>query len=1473
MREKSKSTIGNPIPKSMTLYHASPKQGIKYIEPHTAMAYNYLGPIVFASPYPAFAGCFGIEWNDTTMRQGTDPDDITKASMWVIDKNTDFTKPCSMYILENDGSFFELTERPHEVVSKRRIKVKREIKFSSYYSMMNTYNIELFDYTTKDQLPLTESTYVKENGRIIMLDGFEISREYGIYVGDVYNPIVELKGMDFKARGRSELLVVDGDKVYIGKNKSGVYGNYSVPGGGWEQGEPHSVSATREAEEEARLSTKNIQYVGKYLTIYDEVKPWLKDKVPEKDWWRAYYTEVYIAEYDHAYKGHIDEVDKDDLIKVGKFYPIKEVRKILNPIHRKALDDYLRNGNSIVKESLNVSSHIPSDIVKFNKELNLYEYGILINGKVHTEDDIDLSQYRTIPVRDFKKYRAGVCWDFVNYEADWFKRHRYEFNTYYIQIDNNADCPSHTFLVFRYNNKSYYFESSWMSHQGIYEFDTDNEAVSYVLKNHTEEFNKGNHPVYAWKYDTNGLDRGLTAIQFMNRIWSNGEEISITSLTESTFIPSDEPTYFYHMVPKGTVLNPGITSLEYQYRHNQDDLFNQYTNKYRNRISGGWGIYPDTPPEELTTTQIRDALNKFRHSKYGCSSIYLFRFPPYKALGKEMREILKSKDLYRIDLNEIKDLIEEIDYGHELSNTDNNTLDKDYYMNVTPSEYFDKYTEKGDALLFSYMNHISIRVTNNYIPKKYCTKIDIPDTIDDIMEDYSTVTESLELRLNRPLLPKSVTIYHGSDVAYNEIMPNCINYGTKFSKARMSSFWSLDRRIALLFALKDIMKTDKDIKRKSVMDVENFRILHFDDTGAGEAKLKSLFTSHPAILHTVTVNKSMLGAGHHPQLNEVSIDVPIKPDKIERLYWEDVKSLIDYMPEDELDGFINTIKKNKTKVKKYGVTPDLIYKSERQLSKSKSKYDALTESVIDSRDDIMSKFLEKGDTCANLQNWDPNGYNILYVTGLSGSGKTTLATDMRKEFNCYRIELDYISRNLFDRVKNDQTQRTKCINLLAEEAPKFVVDWVKSNYNNYSFDDWRGSVGAMTDFVTWMEVTHRGDGNLYIINGAPIPEMFDATYFTDRPIIIKKSAYLKSSIRRASRECGYFETTSEKIQMFIRNLKTVTSKGYRGERKHLNYFTDRVRDRATVIESIIPDNRYDTIVFDFGDVLDKRDKEYMYTYYDKYLSTTDLTMDEFKDIIKGYHKFAFAKYGSFKTARNLDTLYKNTLNPKYRQYYQHALNCMSGMVSLYEYAVPMLESLKSKGYKLYYLTNKSKWNWYGHGGKERMQPIMKYFDGGGIVSCDVGIEKPDIRIYNLLIKKAGLNPERTLFFDDKKINTDAANKVGMTGIVFTPDIVSEIMNFPSVNYDVLTESIDYTLEETKRSELPNSVFGVPSQRKYPLDTEQHVRSAIKLFNYVQPEFEKELATNILKRMKDFNITDISVGEKNRFSKYYKGGSK
>lgn len=71
------------------------------------------------------------------------------------------------------------------------------------------------------------------------------------------------------------------------------------------------------------------------------------------------------------------------------------------------------------------------------------------------------------------------------------------------------------------------------------------------------------------------------------------------------------------------------------------------------------------------------------------------------------------------------------------------------------------------------------------------------------------------------------------------------------------------------------------------------------------------------------------------------------------------------------------------------------------------------------------------------------------------------------------------------------------------------------------------------------------------------------------------------------------------------------------------------------------------------------------------------------------------------------------------------------------------------------------------------------------------------------------------------------------------------------------------------TDISDKKFGVPEQKKFPMPDADHVRSAIKFFNYVEPKYEKELAKAIIKRMKEYGLTfdDFTVGDENRFKKY------
>ena len=87
---------------------------------------------------------------------------------------------------------------------------------------------------------------------------------------------------------------------------------------------------------------------------------------------------------------------------------------------------------------------------------------------------------------------------------------------------------------------------------------------------------------------------------------------------------------------------------------------------------------------------------------------------------------------------------------------------------------------------------------------------------------------------------------------------------------------------------------------------------------------------------------------------------------------------------------------------------------------------------------------------------------------------------------------------------------------------------------------------------------------------------------------------------------------------------------------------------------------------------------------------------------------------------------------------------------------------KRDQYKTAMLSNVSAviWNYYT---PEQME---KYFDRV-VLSYQEAIAKPDPRIYQLVCERLGVEPSECVFADDNEVNVDAANKIGMHGIVFT----------------------------------------------------------------------------------------------------------
>ena len=85
--------------------------------------------------------------------------------------------------------------------------------------------------------------------------------------------------------------------------------------------------------------------------------------------------------------------------------------------------------------------------------------------------------------------------------------------------------------------------------------------------------------------------------------------------------------------------------------------------------------------------------------------------------------------------------------------------------------------------------------------------------------------------------------------------------------------------------------------------------------------------------------------------------------------------------------------------------------------------------------------------------------------------------------------------------------------------------------------------------------------------------------------------------------------------------------------------------------------------------------------------------------------------------------------------------------------------------------------------------------------------------------------------------------------------------------EIAARAMEATLTAAQRRALKDSDFGLPETRQWPLNDEDHVRSAITNFHWCPKEKQRELAKNILKAMRKFGMKEVQVSEGNPFAAY------
>lgn len=188
----------------------------------------------------------------------------------------------------------------------------------------------------------------------------------------------------------------------------------------------------------------------------------------------------------------------------------------------------------------------------------------------------------------------------------------------------------------------------------------------------------------------------------------------------------------------------------------------------------------------------------------------------------------------------------------------------------------------------------------------------------------------------------------------------------------------------------------------------------------------------------------------------------------------------------------------------------------------------------------------------------------------------------------------------------------------------------------------------------------------------------------------------------------------------------------------------------------VVDSDMENIIFDVGQVLVKYD-------WETYLDSFGFPKEERDTIAKAV--FLSDVWNERDRSSQDEQYYVDEMvkaAPQYEKDIREVMRRSNETVEKMDYAETWVKYLKDKGYHVYILSN------YATDTLNRTQeqlPFLKHVDGA-VFSCQVKQIKPKSDIYQTLISRYHLNPEKSVFLDDRKENCEAAEKFGIHTIQF-----------------------------------------------------------------------------------------------------------
>lgn len=196
------------------------------------------------------------------------------------------------------------------------------------------------------------------------------------------------------------------------------------------------------------------------------------------------------------------------------------------------------------------------------------------------------------------------------------------------------------------------------------------------------------------------------------------------------------------------------------------------------------------------------------------------------------------------------------------------------------------------------------------------------------------------------------------------------------------------------------------------------------------------------------------------------------------------------------------------------------------------------------------------------------------------------------------------------------------------------------------------------------------------------------------------------------------------------------------------------------------------IVFDVGKVLVSFEPEMIFEKFHYDIATKEVL----KSAIFMSPLWNENDRGVMTTQELIEGFIKNA--PAYEKELRETFQNVGDSIELLPYTMDWIQALKEKGYHLYIISNYGE---YTYEQTEHKLKFLEYMDGV-IFSYKYKMIKPDLEIYEELLKEYHLKAEECVFIDDCMENVEAAKKAGFQGIHF-------------LNYEDAKKKLEQMLED------------------------------------------------------------------------------